>query len=205
MNSWVFIFWVITQYYYIYFIGQIVPALTTNSSLSWLLCFFDIFHHCILFYVFGHLLTQLDAFIFPVPILARAVLPRILGSFFWRLVLETKIWVVDALVTAGMIGVLLLLRRASQVTQCKESTCRCMRLKRLRSDHWVRKIPWRRKWQPAPVFSPGRFHGQRSLAGYSPWGHKELDIAELLSTHTLLLSLFSWKSKEIYASVPAHA
>ena len=49
MNSWVFIFWVITQYYYIYFIGQIVPALTTNSSLSWLLCFFDIFHHCILF------------------------------------------------------------------------------------------------------------------------------------------------------------
>ena len=35
---------------------------------------------------------------------------------------------------------------------------------------WVRNIPWRRKWQPTPVFLPGRFHGQRSLAGYSPWG-----------------------------------
>ena len=117
MNSWVFIFWVIAQYHYIYFIGHIVPALTTSSLLSWLLCFFDIFYHCILFYVFGHFLTQLDAFIFPVPILARAVLPRILGSFYWRLVLETKIWVVDVLVTTGIIGMWLFLRRASQVTQ----------------------------------------------------------------------------------------
>ena len=37
---------------------------------------------------------------------------------------------------------------------------------------WIKKIPWRRKWQPTPVFLPGEFHGQRSLAGYSPWGHK---------------------------------
>ena len=37
---------------------------------------------------------------------------------------------------------------------------------------WVRKIPWRRKWQPIPVFLPGEFHGQRSLAGYSPCGHR---------------------------------
>ena len=44
---------------------------------------------------------------------------------------------------------------------------------------WVRKIPWRRKWQPFPVFLPGKFHGQRSLAGYSPCGHKELDMTEL--------------------------
>lgn len=114
MNSWVFIFWIITQYHYIYFIGQIVPALTTSSSLSWLLCFFDIFYHCVLFYVFGHFLTQVDAFIFPVPILARAVLPRILGSFYWRLVLETQIWVVDVFVSTRIIGMLL---QASQVTQ----------------------------------------------------------------------------------------
>ena len=39
---------------------------------------------------------------------------------------------------------------------------------------WVRKIPWRRKWQPTPVFLPGNFHGQRSLADYSPWGHKRV-------------------------------
>ena len=38
-------------------------------------------------------------------------------------------------------------------------------------DPWVRKIPWRREWLPTPVSSPGEFHGQRSLAGYSPWGH----------------------------------
>ena len=36
-------------------------------------------------------------------------------------------------------------------------------------DPWVGKIPWRRKWQPTPVFLPGKSHGQRSLAGYSPY------------------------------------
>ena len=44
--------------------------------------------------------------------------------------------------------------------------------KRLGFDPWVRKIPWRRKWQPTPVFLPGEFHGQGSLVGYSAWGHK---------------------------------
>ena len=37
---------------------------------------------------------------------------------------------------------------------------------------------WRRAWQPTPVFLPGESHGQRSLEGYSPWGHKELDMTE---------------------------
>ena len=36
---------------------------------------------------------------------------------------------------------------------------------------WIGRIPWKRKWQPTPVSFPGKFHGQRSLAGYSPWGH----------------------------------
>ena len=48
---------------------------------------------------------------------------------------------------------------------------------------WVGKIPWRRKWQPTPVFLPGQSHGQRSLVGYSPWGHKELDVTERLHFH----------------------
>ena len=39
--------------------------------------------------------------------------------------------------------------------------------------------PWRRKGQPTPVSLPGEFHGQRSLAGYSPWGRKELDTTEV--------------------------
>ena len=46
------------------------------------------------------------------------------------------------------------------------------------------RSPWRREWQPTPVFLPGEFHGQRSLVGYSPLGHKELDMTEQL---TLLL------------------
>ena len=48
---------------------------------------------------------------------------------------------------------------------------------------WVKKIPWRRKWQPIPVFLPGESHGQRSLMGYSPWGCKQSDIISQLSTH----------------------
>ena len=40
------------------------------------------------------------------------------------------------------------------------------------------KIPWRRKWQPTPVFLPGESHGPRSLVGYGPWGHKEWDTTE---------------------------
>ena len=43
---------------------------------------------------------------------------------------------------------------------------------------WVRKSPWRRAWQPTPVFLPGESHGQESLAGYSPWGHKDWDMTE---------------------------
>ena len=46
------------------------------------------------------------------------------------------------------------------------------------------KIPCRRKWQPAPVLLPRESHGQKSLAGYSPWGHKESDTTERARTHT---------------------
>ena len=52
---------------------------------------------------------------------------------------------------------------------------------RPRFDPWVGKILWRREWQPTLVFLPREFHGQRSLAGYSPWGRKELDTTEQLS------------------------
>ena len=43
------------------------------------------------------------------------------------------------------------------------------------------RFPWRRKWQPTPVFLPGESHGGRSLAGYSPWGCKESDTTERLN------------------------
>ena len=51
----------------------------------------------------------------------------------------------------------------------KESVCQC---RRSSFDSWVRKILWRRIWQPTPVFLPGKAHEQRSLVGHSPWGHK---------------------------------
>ena len=44
--------------------------------------------------------------------------------------------------------------------------------RRNRFDPWLEKTPWRRKWQPTPVFSPGKSHGERRLVGYSPWGHE---------------------------------
>ena len=61
----------------------------------------------------------------------------------------------------------------------------CLQCRRPRFDPWVGKIPWRRKWQPTPVFLPGKFHGQRSLVGYSPWGRKESDTTEQLHFHSL--------------------
>ena len=50
----------------------------------------------------------------------------------------------------------------------KEPTFHCRRHKRLGFSLWVCKIPWRRAWQPTPVFLPGESHGQRSLLGYGP-------------------------------------
>ena len=61
----------------------------------------------------------------------------------------------------------------------KELDCKCRRCKRCRFNLWILKIPWRRARQPMlPVFLPGEPHGQRSLAGYSPWGGQESDRAE---------------------------
>ena len=60
----------------------------------------------------------------------------------------------------------------------KESACQCRRCRRRGFDLWVRKIPWRRKWPPTPVFSPWKPHGQRGLGGYSPRGCKESNTTE---------------------------
>ena len=53
-------------------------------------------------------------------------------------------------------------------------------------EPWVGKIPWRRAWQPTPVFSPGEAHGQRGLVGYRPQGCKELDMTKVTTqAHTV--------------------
>ena len=85
---------------------------------------------------------------------------------------------VFSLVSAGSVG--------------KESACNtgnCLQHGRPGFDHWVRKIPWRREWQPTPAFLPGKSYGQRIPGGYSPWNRKESDTTECahtLASHLLL-------------------
>ena len=75
-------------------------------------------------------------------------------------------------------------------TSDKESTCQYRRRRRHGFHPWVRKIPWRRAWHPIPVFLPGESHGQRSLAGCSPWGRKDNHpFLELEQDSTPLTSL----------------
>ena len=57
----------------------------------------------------------------------------------------------------------------------------CPQCRRPGFDPWVGKIPWRRKWQPTPIFLPGKSHGRRSLVGYCPWSWTESDMAEQLT------------------------
>ena len=70
-----------------------------------------------------------------------------------------------------------------------------LQCRRPRFDPWVGKIPWRREWLPTPVFLPGKFPGQRSLVGYSPWGNKESDMTERLS-----LSQY-WRNSKIDSQI----
>jgi hypothetical protein len=60
---------------------------------------------------------------------------------------------------------------------------------------WVGKIPWKMEQLPIPVFWPGEYHGQRSQAGPSPWGHKELNTTEQLS---LTVEFFLYTIKRTY-------
>ena len=69
--------------------------------------------------------------------------------------------------------------RASQVVlEVKNLLANARDVKKGGFNPWVGKIPWSRAWQPTPVFFSGESHGQRSLAGYSPWGHKESNMIE---------------------------
>ena len=56
-------------------------------------------------------------------------------------------------------------------------------------DSWVMMMPWRRKWQPTPVFSSGKPYGHRSLVGYNPWGPKRIG-------HDLVTKIMGSKSKD---------
>ena len=84
----------------------------------------------------------------------------------------------------------------------QEPACQCRRGKRCRFGCWVGKIPWRRKWQLSLIFLPGKFHGERSLMGYCPRDHRELDMAECACTHTqrppLVALIIAWTPVILY-------
>ena len=71
----------------------------------------------------------------------------------------------------------------------------CLQCRRPCFDPWVRKIPWRRHWKSTLILLPREFHMQRSLAGYSPWGWKELDPTEWLHLHFYFLTKIQWKKQ----------
>ena len=81
-------------------------------------------------------------------------------------------------------------RLASLMTQTLRI---CLWCRRPRFDPWVRKMPWRREWQPTQVLLPGELHGQRSLVGYSPWGRKESDMTERYNNRKIKFSLLNIK------------
>ena len=66
----------------------------------------------------------------------------------------------------------------------------CLQCRRPRFGSWIRKVPWRRKWQSTPALFSGKSHGRRRLIGYSPWGCKQLDTTEQL--HFLSFFLWGW-------------
>ena len=82
----------------------------------------------------------------------------------------------------------------------KESACQC---RRHRFNPWVGKISWSRKWQTTPVVLPGKYHGQRSLGGYSPPGHKtvEHDWATKLCSQDFSVNVTLYASREVSPNV----
>ena len=72
----------------------------------------------------------------------------------------------------------------------------CLPSRRLMFNPWVGMIPWKREWQPTPVFLPGQSHGQRNLASYSPQGRKESDMTEHKIPYAFWDEFFSFSQKK---------
>ena len=88
---------------------------------------------------------------------------------------------------------------ASWVAQWLRVCCKC---KRHKFNPWVRKTPWRRRWQTTPVFLLGEFHGQSSLAGYSPWDHK---VRHDWTTEHACTQMWKWHfRKGIWIQITGH-
>ena len=88
----------------------------------------------------------------------------------------------------------------AEAARCRASLCLrplriCLQCRRPGFNPWVGKIPWRREWQPTSVFFPGEFHGQRHLAGYSPWSHKRVRHNSIKQQQSETLSTLNQISK----------
>ena len=95
------------------------------------------------------------------------------GSMNWKIEINTYTCLIAWINRRGFLG-----DSALRIhLQCRNKRCRF--------HPWAGKIPWRRTWQPSLAFLPGESHGQRSLVGYSPWGHKESDRTEM-TKHTCI-------------------
>ena len=92
--------------------------------------------------------------------------------------------------------------RSTTVLSSKESACQYRSHQRCGFDPWIRKLPWRRAWQPTPVFLPGESHGKTSLAGQGPKGRIESDMTERLSTHALLFQCCLFLSSSLHSLAP---
>ena len=91
-------------------------------------------------------------------------------KWFWKIILYTHTHIHTDIHTHT--------HGSPDISDDKASACQW---RRPTFDPWGGKIPWKRKWQPTPVFLPGKSHGQRSLVGYCPWGRKESDTTEQLT------------------------
>ena len=90
----------------------------------------------------------------------------------------------------------------SPMTQQSGICLQCRRCRRCGFDPWVRKIPWSRKWQLTQVFLPGEHHGQKSLEGYGPCGHKKSDMTEdTCMLHVAHLEFMDFRKKPLKSSL----
>ena len=100
-------------------------------------------------------------------------IPYITDNLFYLMAYVPTISHVIAIITSSLFVI--------QATLVAHQERTCLQCRRCGLNPWVRKIPWRKKWQLTPVFMPGKSYCQRSLVGYSSWGCKESDMTQQLN------------------------
>ena len=125
------------------------------------------------FYSFGNDLFPFSVYVIWFPILLIYVFMNNNNCVYRNIIYNTYIIIYILYGIYNTYIIIYILHGLPKWLSGKESACQCRSRRRFGFNPWVGKMPWRRKWQPTPVFLLGESHGQRSLVGYSPWGHKE--------------------------------